>query len=128
MKITHALFGAAMCLMFAAPISLAQTSPETPTTPPADTQVVDPPAAGEAPSVTPQAPLPPASGAAPQIPTPNAPAQSSAEAMTPTGDSRVACRTRKAEGEQCSCLSAPTTFGTARAAESGDRQVCMIPN
>jgi len=97
---------AAACLI-AAPLSFAQTTP-TPETPPATTQPATPP--------QPTTPTP-----EPAVP----PAEPSATAAPPAGEAR--CRTSKDEGEQCSCLSAPTEFGTSAPAASGSHNMCMVP-
>lgn len=96
---------AAACLI-AAPMSFAQTQPETP--PPTATQPQTPPAQP-----------------APQPATPATPPATTAEAPAPTGEPR--CRTSKDAGEQCSCLSAPTEFGTSAPAQSGSHNMCVVP-
>jgi len=94
---------AAACLI-AAPLSFAQTNPQQ--TPPAATQPAPPS------TPTPQPSTPPAEPAATPAP-------------APAGDAR--CRTSKEAGEQCSCLSAPTEFGTAAPAANGSHNMCMVP-
>lgn len=95
---------AAVAALIAAPASFAQTE-TMPPTPPTTEQPAPPP--------TPEPAVPPAEPAA----NPAAPA--------PEGEPR--CRTSKEAGEQCSCLSAPTEFGTATPAESGTHNMCVVP-
>ncbi|HRO02239.1 MAG TPA: hypothetical protein PLS69_01345 [Terricaulis sp.] len=99
---------AAACLI-AAPLSFAQTTP-TPETPPATTQPAPPPQPA---TPTPEPAVPPAEPSATMAP------------PAPAGEAR--CRTSKDAGEQCSCLSAPTEFGTSAPAASGSHNMCMVP-
>lgn len=94
----------------AAPFALAQSMPPAPPSPPATEQ-----------------PAPPTMPSDPANPSTPAPPSASTSAP-PAEEGREACRTRKPEGEQCSCLSAPTTFGTAKPASSGaEHNMCVIP-
>lgn len=119
-------FGAAAALfLMAAPLSLAQVSPPA-TTPPATT-----PATPE----TQPAPVTPATPATPAAPsatpaTPATPAAPDAASAPQSGEvaGNAACRTRKDVGEQCSCLSAPTDFGTSQQSDTGAHNVCVVPN
>ncbi len=99
---------AAVAALIAAPASFAQTE-SMPPAPPTTEQPANPPA----PEPTPEPAVPPAEPAA----TPTAPA--------PEGEPR--CRTSKEAGDQCSCLSAPTEFGTSTPAESGTHNMCVVP-
>lgn len=99
---------AAACLI-AAPLGFAQTTPQ-PQTPPTTEQ--------PAPAPTPTTPPTTETPATP-------PAQPSATPAPPQGEPR--CRTGKEAGEQCSCLSAPTEFGTAAPASSGSHNMCVVP-
>jgi len=100
---------AAACLV-AAPLSFAQTTPQ-PQTPPTTAQPAQP---APPTTPTPQPAAPPAEPAAAPAP------------PAPQGDAR--CRTSKDQGEQCSCLSAPTEFGTSAPAASGAHNMCVVPS
>jgi hypothetical protein len=110
-RIKLAALGSAVLLCFA-PLALAQTSPLQPSAPAATTPAVPKPAQTPAASVSPAA-------------TPGVAAQSAPPANGQSAE--AACRTRKEQGEQCSCLSAPTSFGTAQASNDGGRNVCRVP-
>jgi hypothetical protein len=43
----------------------------------------------------------------------------------PSTPAMGSCRTRKAEGEQCSCLKAPTVMGVSTANPNGGRNMCV---
>lgn len=106
---------AAACLI-AAPLSFAQTTPQ-PTPAPAQTETAPPPVTTPPPATTTPTPTPgPAAPTTPPATTAAAP------------DGTPQCRTRKEAGEQCSCLSAPTNFGTSAPAESGSHNMCVIPS
>jgi len=100
---------AAACLI-AAPLSFAQTTPAPATPPAAATQPATPPQPA---TPTPEPAVPPAEPSATVAP------------PAPAGEAR--CQTRKDAGEQCSCLSAPTEFGTSAPAASGSHNMCMVP-
>lgn len=115
MKSSHAFAAAAVLFLCAAPLSIAQTTappstaaapatPAAPTTPPADPS-----------ATTPAAPATPATPAAPDA----------SSSTTADAGSTVSCRTHKAEGERCSCRSAPTDFGTAQS--QNGHNVCVAP-
>lgn len=93
---------AAVACLIAAPASFAQTQPD-PTAPPAPTQPAPPPEPATPPAAPAATPTPPA----------------------PEGEPR--CRTSKEAGEQCSCLAAPTEFGTSAPAQSGSHNMCVVP-
>lgn len=119
------LAGAAAILMLAAaPLSIAQISPTQPTAPPARPAPASPPMTP--PSATPTDPASPGMPA-----TPATPARPGMTPSTPQGDAADeagrTCRTRKDVGQACSCASAPTEMGTARAPDSGTRNVCVVP-
>ncbi|HRE43186.1 MAG TPA: hypothetical protein PKY87_04365, partial [Terricaulis sp.] len=71
-----------------------------------------------APPVTPEPTTP-----EPAVP----PAEPAAAPAAPTPEGEPRCRTSKDAGEQCSCLSAPTEFGTSAPAESGTHNMCVVP-
>src|SRR5262245_9456086 len=103
---------AAAAFLIAAPITLAQTNPPT-TSPPAATAPATP-----APSAQPApAPAAPAATPAPS----SAPAASTASNVAPQG-----CRTHKAVGESCACLSDTSRIGTSTAHPDG-HNVCVRP-
>ena len=100
---------AAAAFLIAAPLSLAQTNP--PATPSAAAPQTTPaPSAQGAP-----APAPAVSAAPAATPAPTA----SVSAAAPQG-----CRTRKAVGEACACLSDTSRIGTATAHPNG-HNVCV---
>ncbi|HYD88624.1 MAG TPA: hypothetical protein VEA80_14210 [Vitreimonas sp.] len=116
---------AAAAFLIAAPVTLAQTTPQ-PSTPPttqqpaATTPAPTPtptPAPTTAPATTPQ---PAASATAPASTPPPAAAASSEAA--PQG-----CRTRKDAGEPCACLSDTSRVGTSTAHPDG-HNVCVRPD
>lgn len=137
MKPIIALTAAAAFVLFAAPMTFAQVDP--PAAPPTVNQPADPadpanPAnPATPPIVTPNAP-PTGGPATPTAPPadPNAPPAASTAPPAPNSmaantAAEAACRTRKDVGEQCSCLSAPTDFGTSQQAENGSHNMCMVP-
>jgi hypothetical protein len=135
MKPTYLFSAAAALFLLAAPISLAQvtSNPATPPTATPATPATPAEPAAPTPGASPGTPVAPGGAAtpagAPATPatpaTPAAPAQSAANA---SAEGQPACRTRKDVGEQCSCLSAPTNFGTSAAAENGSHNMCVVPN
>jgi hypothetical protein len=110
----------AVCMLAVAPFAIAQTTPQ-PNPAPAASQPADP--------MAPSSNLAPAQSAMPAQTTPATPGAD--RAMTPAAQTAEAsdssCHTRKQAGEQCSCKSAPTNFGTAQASNTGGRNVCMVP-
>lgn len=106
---------AAAAFLIAAPISLAQTDP--PQTPPPTTApptTTPPPAQPTPPPTEPATPADPA--------TPATPASPSMSSDAPEG-----CRTSKAEGEACACLSDTSRIGTAEPHPDG-HNVCVRPD
>ncbi|MGQ0533988.1 MAG: hypothetical protein ACT4OF_15045 [Caulobacteraceae bacterium] len=120
MKRTLVLAGAAF--LIAAPIAIAQTTtpPNQPeNTTPAPTPPVTPPAAT---TTDPAPPTPMPSPSAPTAPTP-----STGSASAPANDSPPqGCRTRKAAGEACACLSDTSRIGTSTPHPDG-HNVCVRP-
>jgi hypothetical protein len=112
---------AAACAIAAVPMSLAQTDPAP--NPPAAEQ----PASPQADQPTPPPSTPDAATAPSTTPAPTTAAPTSATPAQADANARAACMTRKSEGEQCSCLSAPTNFGVAAPAASGSHNMCMVP-
>ena len=102
---------AAAAFLIAAPISLAQTTP--PATPPATSA---PPTAAPPVQTAPTTPAMPAPSAAP------AATAEATSAAAPQG-----CRTRKAAGEACACLSDTSRIGTSTAHPDG-HNVCVRPS
>lgn len=102
----------AVACLIAAPLGFAQTTPQ-PTPAPAQTEAAPPPVTTPPPATT------------TPTPTPGPAAAPATTAAAPEGTPQ--CRTRKDAGEQCSCLSAPTTFGTSAPAENGSHNMCVIP-
>lgn len=113
MRKTHAFGGlAALVLMAAAPMSLAQTD-NAPATPPATTQPATPPAE----------PTPPAN---PNPVSPTSPPEVVAPSATPASAPQ-GCRTVKPAGDACACLSDTSRVGQASVHPSG-YNVCVRPN
>lgn len=108
----RALMLAATAFLVATPISLAQTAPQPQPQPAAPT--------ASAPVTTP----------APSA-TPAAPAASAAPTATPASETSSAapqgCRTHKAAGESCACLSDTSRVGTSTAHPDG-YNVCVRPS
>jgi outer membrane biosynthesis protein TonB len=111
---------AAACLI-AAPLSFAQTQPPTPQTPP-PTQTTPVPTPSN-PTTAPPATSPPVTTPAPST-TPAAP--STPSATTPAGEPQ-GCRTRKAEGEPCACLSDTSRIGVSTPNSAG-QNICVRPS
>lgn len=116
MKSTYAFAAAAALFLCTAPFSIAQTA-APPTTPPTASA---PPAPAQ-----PATPADPSATSAPADPTPPEAAAPPSMGDTANTASNTSCRTRKAEGERCSCLSAPTDFGTAQT--QNGHSVCVVP-
>lgn len=102
----------AAVFLMAAPVSFAQPQTPAPETPPATSE---------------PAPAPPTSSSPPVAAAPAAPAPTATPESTPP-QGEASCRTQRDVGEQCSCLSAPTDFGTSTAAPNGGRNQCVVPD
>lgn len=96
-----AVFGVAVAF---APLSGAQSPPQTPPT-------------AEAPATPPAPPSAPAT----------LPSTAEAPAATAPAAEQRSCRTRKEVGEACACLRAPNQVGAVQAATDGGRNMCVIP-
>lgn len=114
---------AAAAFLIAAPISLAQTTPQTPPTSqqpstPPSTMPSTPPSSQPATPATPATP-----GESPA--TPASPSASSGQTQTAQGEPQ-GCRTRKPAGEECACRSEPDRVGTSTEHPAG-HNVCVRP-
>jgi len=126
----RAIVLAAAAFLIAAPISFAQTTP--PETPPATgtPPVTTPPSTGTPPATTrpPAAQPAPANPATPATPAPGAGQATPATPATPSANASDAnpqgCRTRKAAGEACACLSDTSRVGVSTAHPDG-HNVCV---
>lgn len=108
---------AALALLIAAPLSMAQPEmapPNTPSTPPVEQPATLP--------ATPPSATPPAD---PNPVTPTSPPEQVAP-RTPASAPPQGCTTRKQPGEACACLSDPSRVGEAEAHPDG-HNVCVRP-
>ena len=109
-----ALFAAiATFAIAAAPLTLAQTTPPQNPPPVTTTQPAIP-----APPETPATPNTPP-GAPPAVPPTTGQTPAPSNSSTPQG-----CRTRKAEGEACACLSDTSRIGVSTAHQAGTQCLC----
>lgn len=120
----------ATALFLAAAVPLTHAQPDAAGAPP-----VAAPKAQPAPATPPVAPTPATPSTAPLPAAPpermqseSAPATTTTTTTTTTAATPLAgaCRTRKAEGEPCSCLKAPTVMGVSTAPGNGGRNMCVV--
>jgi hypothetical protein len=117
----------ATAMLLAAPITFAQTQGATPPAPPMQqTQPTTPPDPTSPTQPTPPSTTPPTTQPPTQGGMTPAPGMGDMGQMA-EANAEPSCRTRRAEGEQCSCIKVPTDMGVAQRRDEATHNTCMVP-